>query len=166
MGLLFYGAFTSYDLKNHFNERISDLNLNKILQVSTDVPSVNLNFTEMFKAIMKSLNYPNLLTSTAVPYTQFIVHSKQELNQLTGKSRKLSEAVSPYFMILLIEEVTAPASLEALYFHFHFGQPGGLRTERSRKGWSVFDHLLSKLWITGRAFQKVNVHFASFPNFL
>ena len=38
------GHCTSHDLKNHFNERISDLNLNKILQVSMDGPRVNLKF--------------------------------------------------------------------------------------------------------------------------
>ena len=38
----FMGHCTSHDLKNHFNERISDLNLNKILQVSMDGPSINL----------------------------------------------------------------------------------------------------------------------------
>ena len=65
----FMGHFTSHDLKNHFNERISDLNLNKILQVSMDDPSVNLNFTEMFKTIVTSLNYRNLLTLAAFPYT-------------------------------------------------------------------------------------------------
>ena len=35
---------TSHDLKNHFNERISGLNLNKILQVSMDCPSVKIKF--------------------------------------------------------------------------------------------------------------------------
>ena len=129
----FMGHCTSHDLKNHFNERISDLNLNKILQVSMDDPSVNLNFTEMFKTIVTSLNYPNLLTLAAFPYTQFTVHSKRELNQLTGKLRKLSKAVLRYFTILLLEEVTTPASLEALYSHFHFAQPGGSRTKRWRK---------------------------------
>ena len=35
---------TSHDLKNHLNERISGLNLNKILQVSMDCPSVKIKF--------------------------------------------------------------------------------------------------------------------------
>ena len=124
---------TSHDLKNHFHERISDLNLNKILQVSMDGPSINLNFTEMFKAIVKTLNYSNLLTLAAGPYTQFMVHSKRELNQLTWQLRKLSKAVLPYFLILLIEEVITSASLEALCSHFHFVQPSGSRTKRWRK---------------------------------
>ena len=81
----------------------------------------------MFKAIMKSLNYPNLLT-------------------------------------LQLEEVTAPASLEALYSHFHFAQPGGSRTKRRQKGWSLFGHLLSILFIIKRAFQKVNIYLASLTN--
>ena len=105
----------------------------------------------MFKAIIKSLNYPNALTLAAVPYTQFMVHSKQELNQLTGKLRNLSKAVLPYFTILLLEEVTTPASLEALYSYFHFAQPDGSRAKRWWKDWSVFAHLLLKLLISGRA---------------
>ena len=64
-------------------------------------------------------------------------------------------------MIFLLEEVTTPASLKALYSHFHFTQPGGSRTKRWRKDCPVFSHLLSKLLVTGRAFQKVNVHLAS-----
>ena len=58
-----------------------------------------------------------------------MVHSKRKLNQLTGKSRKLSKAVLPFFTILLLEEVTTPASVEALYSHFHFVPPVGLRTK-------------------------------------
>ena len=73
----------------------------------------------MFKAILKSLNYPNLLTLAAVPYTQFIMRPKRELNQLTGKLRKLSNGL-PYFTILLLEEVNTPASLEETDSHFHF----------------------------------------------
>ena len=120
----------------------------------------------MFKAIVKSLNCPNLLTLAAVIYTQLMVHSKGELNQLTEKLRKFAEAVSPDSMILLLEEVTASASLEALYFHFHSVQPSELRTKRWQNDWSVFGHLLSKLLITGTAFQKVNVYLASFTNLL
>ena len=72
-----------------------------------DGPSINLkHFTEMFKAIVKSLKYSNLLTLAAVPYTQFMVHSKRELNQRTGKLRKLSKTILSYFTILLLEEVT------------------------------------------------------------
>ena len=37
-----------------------------------------------------------------------MVHSKRELNQLTGKLRKLSKADLPYFMILVLEEVATP----------------------------------------------------------
>ena len=62
----FMGHCTSHDLKNHFNERISDLNLNEILQVSMDGPSVNLKFQRDVQRL-KSLNYPNLLTLAAVP---------------------------------------------------------------------------------------------------
>ena len=40
----FINHCTSHEMKNHFNERISDLNLKKILQVSIDGPSVNLKF--------------------------------------------------------------------------------------------------------------------------
>ena len=87
----------------------------------------------MFEAIVKSLNYPNLLTLAAFPYTQFVVHSKRELDQLTGKLRKLSKAVLRYFTILPLEEVAAPPSLEALYSHFHFTQPGSSRTKRRWK---------------------------------
>ena len=89
------------------------------------VPVSTKNFTELFKAIVKSLNYANLLTLTAVPCIQFMVHSKWELNQLSRQLRKLSKAFLPYFTILLLEEVTTPASLEALYSHFHFVQPVG-----------------------------------------
>ena len=73
---LFMGHCTSHDLKNHFNERTSDFNLNKILKilkilnkVFVDDPSVNLKFYQNVpKAIVKSLKYPDLLTLTAVPY--------------------------------------------------------------------------------------------------
>ena len=105
------GHCTSLDLKNHFNEMISDLNVNKILQVSLDSPIVNLNFTEMFKPIMKSSNYSNLLHWQLVPtYNSWrMVHSKWELNQLTEKLRTFSKGALPYFTILLLEEVTIPA---------------------------------------------------------
>ena len=107
----FMGHCTSLDLKNHFNEMISDLNVNKILQVSLDSPIVNLNFTEMFKPIMKSSNYSNLLHWQLFPTHNSwrMVHSKWELNQLTGKLRTFSKGALPYFTILLLEEVTIPA---------------------------------------------------------
>ena len=73
---LFMGHCTSHDLKNHFNERRSDFNLNKILKilkvlnkVSVDDPSVNLKFYQNVpKEIVKSLKYPNLLTLEAILY--------------------------------------------------------------------------------------------------
>ena len=52
---------TSHDLKNHFNERTSDLNLNKILQVSMDGPSVNLKFHRDVQSNREELELPKLI---------------------------------------------------------------------------------------------------------
>ena len=52
------GHCTSHDLKNHFNERRSDLNPNKILQVSMDGPSVNLEFHRDVQSNREELELP------------------------------------------------------------------------------------------------------------
>ena len=57
----FMGHCTSHDLKNHFNERISDLNLSKILQVYIDGPSVNLKFHRDVQSSREELQLPKLI---------------------------------------------------------------------------------------------------------
>ena len=57
----FMGQCTSYNLKNHFNERISDLNLNKILQVSMNGPSVYLKFHRDVQSNCEELKLPKLI---------------------------------------------------------------------------------------------------------
>ena len=59
----FMGHCTSHDMKNHFDKRISDLNLNKVLQVSMDGPSVNLKFHRDFQSNVNSeqLELPKLI---------------------------------------------------------------------------------------------------------
>ena len=93
-----------------------------------------------------------------------MVHSKQELNQLTRKLRKLSNTVLPDFMILLLEEVTTPPSLEALYSHFILCN----QVDREQKGGRKIDQCLAvycqNYKITGRAFEKVNIHLANLIN--
>ena len=54
----FMGHCTSHYLKNHFNERISDHNLNKILQVSTDGLIVNLKFHRDVRSNREGLKLP------------------------------------------------------------------------------------------------------------
>ena len=88
----FMGHCTSHDLKNHFNERISDLNLNKILLIYIDGPSVNLKFHRDAQSSREELELPKLIDIGSCFYTQFMVHSKWELNQLTGKLRKLHDS--------------------------------------------------------------------------
>ena len=58
---------TNYGLKNHFNERISDLNLNKILQVSMDCPSVNLKFHKDVQSNHKELELPKRIDIGSCP---------------------------------------------------------------------------------------------------
>ena len=124
----FMGHCTSHDLKNHFNERISELNLNKILQVSMDGPSINLKLLRDVQSNCEELELLTLIDIGSCSLTQFMVHSKWELNQLAGELTVLL-----YLMILLLEEVTTPVSLGVLYSHSHFAQPGGSGTKRWQK---------------------------------
>ena len=57
----FMGHCTSHDLKNLFNERISDLDLKKILQVSMDGPIVNLKFHRDVQSSCEELELPKLI---------------------------------------------------------------------------------------------------------
>ena len=55
------GHCTSHDLKNHFKESVSDLNLNKVLQVSMDGLSVNLKFHGDIQSNCEELGIPKLI---------------------------------------------------------------------------------------------------------
>ena len=57
---LIMGHYISHDLKNHFSERVSDFNFNKILQVSMDGPSVNLKFHINVQSNHEELELPKL----------------------------------------------------------------------------------------------------------
>ena len=57
----FMGHCTSHDLKNRFNKSISDLNLNKIIQVSMDGTSVNLKFHRDVQSNREELELPKLI---------------------------------------------------------------------------------------------------------
>ena len=57
----FMGYCVSHDLKNHFSGRISDVNLNKILQVSMDGPSVNLKFHRDVQSNREEFELPKLI---------------------------------------------------------------------------------------------------------
>ena len=81
---------TSHDLTNHFNVSITDLNHSKILQVSMDVPSVNSNFHRVVQSNREELELPKLIDIDSCSLHTIMTHSKRELNQLTGKLRKLS----------------------------------------------------------------------------
>ena len=61
------GHYTSHDLKNLFNERISDLSLEKILQVSMDCPSVNLKFHRDVLNNREELELPKLIDIGSFP---------------------------------------------------------------------------------------------------
>ena len=61
------GHYTSHDLKNLFNERISDLSLEKILQVSIDCPSVNLKLHRDVLNNREELELPKLIDIGSFP---------------------------------------------------------------------------------------------------
>ena len=149
---------TSHDLTNHFNVSITDLNHSKILQVSMDVPSVNSNFHSCSKQSWRART-----TQAYWHWQLFPTHNHDAFK--TGVESTDWE-IKKTFTILLPEEVTISVSLKALYSHFHFSQPDGLRSKRWRKDWSVFGYPLSKFLITGKAFHKVNAHLAGLTNLL
>ena len=57
----FLGHSTSHDLLNHFNEKICDLNLSKVLQVSMDGPSVNMKFHQNLQSYREEFELPKLI---------------------------------------------------------------------------------------------------------
>ena len=57
----FMGHCTSHDVRNHFNERMGDLNLSKILQVSMDGPSISLKFHRDIQSNQEELELPELI---------------------------------------------------------------------------------------------------------
>ena len=63
----FLGHSTNVDLLEQFTNVVNELNPNRILQISMDGPSVNLN--KKFKIIGKQMSSFCLLTSVVVDYT-------------------------------------------------------------------------------------------------
>ena len=127
------GHCTSHDLKNHFNERRSDLNPNKILQVSMDGPSINLEFYRDVQSNREELELPKRSDIGSFSLHTIQGAFKSGVESTDWEIKKTFKGCLPYFTILLLEEVSTPASLEALYSQFHFVQPGGSRTKMWRK---------------------------------
>ncbi|XP_065641075.1 uncharacterized protein LOC124818972 [Hydra vulgaris] len=128
----FMGHSTSLDLVNHFNEKISDINISKIVQVSMDGPSVNLKFHRDIQSKREEHKLSKLIDIGCC--SLHIIHGafKTGVESTDWELKKHLKGALPYFMILLPEEVTLSVSLKVLCSRFHFAQPDGLKTKRSR----------------------------------
>ena len=130
----FMGHCTNHDLKNHFNERISDLNLNKILQVSMNARSVNVKFHRDVESNREELELPKFIDIGSC--SLHTIHGAFKTG-VESTDWEIKKTFKGYFTLLH----NSPARRsdytsitgEALCSHFHFAQPGGLRAKRWRK---------------------------------